>query len=85
MLHTSQHPFLVALEHLPPIVAVDQQVDLEDAREDLLGAAIDETFGQFGLDSLADLLGGHAPAASAAVYHLDHHVLLDRTAAHLRN
>jgi hypothetical protein len=85
LLDAGQHPFLVALEHLPPIVAVHQQADLEDTREDLLGAAIDKTSGQFGLDSLADLLGGDAPAASAAVYHLDHHVLLDRAAAHLRN
>lgn len=81
-INTSQHCFLITLEHRPSIVAIEKQVDLKHSREDVLRTAVDEAFGQFSFYPLTNLLGRHAPAYPAAIHYLHYHVLLNRAATH---
>ena len=61
---------------LPAALLTDQQVNLEDAGEDFLGAAVDDGARKPLLDGVTDLAGWERPADPSAVGDLDDDVLL---------
>ena len=70
---------IAAVDKAPVLVGggvSNEQMDLEHAGKDLLGAAVDDRFRQFGLDGLADFARRNAPPAPPAVAYFDHDVLL---------
>jgi len=64
-------PFLLGFVGL-----ADQQIDFQHACEHLQRSAIDDRFGEFGLDGIADLPGRATPAAASAVANFYDDILL---------